>query len=140
MGDVTVTDEGRRGQVRKLRVTIDSPGYGLPTQAVFDYAEWYERSGRVWRLERYAYELRPAPPPSRRAHHAHRPIGPHQHCVDPRRPDAPHHFEGFEVALEQAHDEFRRLVAAGAPISCAGLRPLGESESVETNAQPGKKN
>lgn len=128
MGDVAVTDEGRRGRSRKLRLTIDSPGYGLPTQAVFDYSEWYDRAGGLWRLERYAYELRPEPPPARRAHHAHRPLGPHQHCVDPRRPGAPHHFEDFEVALDQAHDEFRALIAAGASITCAGLRPLRPSE------------
>ncbi|MEK7861150.1 MAG: hypothetical protein AAB284_07335 [Chloroflexota bacterium] len=126
MGDVTVADEGRRGKIRRLRITIDSPGYGLRTQAIFEYIEWYERADARWRLERYAYELRPEPRPSRRAHHSHRPLGTHQHCLDPRRPKAPHHFEGFDVVLEQAHEEFRALAAAGR-ISCAGLRPLRPS-------------
>lgn len=123
MGDVTIIDEGRRDRVRTLRIEIASPGYGLPARATFDYMERYERAAEGWRLQRYAYELRPEPRPARRAHHLHPPIGAHQHCVDPRRPKAPHHFEGFEVVLEQAHEEFRVIAATGS-ISCTGLRPL----------------
>lgn len=134
MGDVTVVDEGRRGKRRVLRVKIDLPGYGLPTRALLEYTEWYERAGKVWRLDSYAYELRAEPGPSRRAHHLHAPLGAHQHCVDPRRPSAPHHYEGFEVVLEQAHEEFRTIAASEEPISCAGLRRLPAMTSASPSA------
>lgn len=114
---------------RRIRIRIDSPGYGLPRKAVFDYAEWYVREGALWRLHRYAYEYRPEPRPSRLAHHLHGPFGAHRHCVDPRRAGAPHHFEGFEVVLELAHEEFALLALQDRAIDCVGLRPLRASSA-----------
>lgn len=117
-------DEHRGPALRRIELRVDSPGYGLPTAAVFEYTEWYALVRDGWALARYAYEYRPRPAPSRRAYHFHDPLGPHQHCVDPRRPAADHHFEAYRVVLEQAHDEFVALAASAAPISCGALRPL----------------
>lgn len=124
LGDVEVSDEGRdRGQ-RRVRFRVASPGYGLPVEAVFEYAEWYARAKQGWLLTEYVYEYRPEPPPSRLAHHLHEPLGAHRHCVDARGAEGADHYEDYAVVLEQAHEEFAALAARRRPVSCVGLRPL----------------
>lgn len=124
MGDVRGVDERRGTAARKIQLRVDAPGYGLPTQAILEYTEWYARVREGWTLTRYAYEYRPRPAPSRRAYHLHEPMGPHQHCLDPRQPSAEHHYHAYRVVLEQAHEEFAALAASETPIRCGGLRPI----------------
>lgn len=123
-GDLEVEDVGARRRRRRVRFTIIAPGFGLPTEATFVYSERYARRAEGWLLVAYAYEYLPAPRPSRRAHHLHGPWGTHQHCVDPRRPRAPHHFRDYRQVMEQAHEEFTRLHALHRPIRCRDLVPI----------------
>lgn len=126
VGDVQYSDEGRNKARRLVRIRVESPGYGLPVEAVFEYSESYARTRQGWLLMEYVYEYRPEPPPSRLAHHLHEPFGAHRHCVDGRAPGRPDHYEDYPVVLEQAHEEFAALAARRRPVSCAGLRPLKE--------------
>lgn len=126
-GDVHFSDEGRNKGRRRIRFRVAAPGYGLPVEALFEYAEWYARTSQGWLLTKYVYEYRPEPPPGRLAHHLHEPFGAHRHCADARSPGQPDHYEDYPVVLEQAHEEFATLAAQRRPVSCAGLRPLRAS-------------
>lgn len=121
-------DRGKREARRLIVFRISAPGYGLPTDATFEYRELHERRGEEWLPVRYAYEYRPLPKPSRRAYHLHDPVGEHQHCVPPGG-TGDGHFRAYRVSLLEAHGEFTSAYASRRPISCEGLHPLRPSRS-----------
>lgn len=124
VGDAETRDTRTQGSERSVSFSVTAPGYGSPTEAVFEYRERYRRTREGWLRDRYFYEYRPQPPPSRRAHHDHEPYGIHQHCREPRRPEAHRHCADVPRLLEHTHEEFAHLYLRESEIRCAGLRPL----------------
>lgn len=115
--------ESPSGELRKLRVQADVPGYGPPPIATLVFIEKHFRSRGEWERYEYLYDLHMEPRASGRyAFHWHDGV-PHRHCVDPTgsRPD--HHYDGdvFDD-VGWAARELSQLVSTG--ITCAGLRPL----------------
>ena len=123
LGDVTVDDIGALTGARRLDVVVAAPGLGLQPIVEFAYSEIFSRGARRrWSLVRYVYEYREQPGPGRRAYHWHDDRF-HAHCVDRVWPERDHHFRATEVDLFEAHEEFVRLYASGARVSCDDLRP-----------------
>lgn len=118
-GSITVTDDGDAS--RRVRFLVDAPGFGLPTVAVFEFVEWFDRTAQGWLRVRYKFEYRPAA--SRKAHHHHGSWGFHQHCEPPGRASTDH-YEDDERLIMQTVDAFTQLYASGQPIQCVGLRKL----------------
>ena len=120
-GDVR-TDLYRGTRVR-ISFVVAAPGYELPTEAVFEFHEWYRRSDEGWLRERYSYEYRPAE--SRKAHHLGHPglRRAHQHC-EPRGRRSRLHYDDHERLLRPTAEELGALHASGKPIECGGLRRL----------------
>src|SRR5579859_5637516 len=89
-GSVEAYYEGRVDV--RTRFLVEAPGYGLPTQADFEFVEWYRRTTQGWLRLRYKFEYRPAD--GRRAHHlAVGPADPHQHCEPPGRRSKTHYAD-----------------------------------------------
>lgn len=126
LGEVELEDLSTAHGRRSIALRVDAPGYGLPTRAVFEYRERYRRIAQGWLRDLYAYEYRPQPPPSRRAHHDHEPHGIHQHCREALRLEASSHYEDRPRLLEETHEAFERLYVDEIPIDCAGLRPISQ--------------
>ena len=124
LGRVHVADPGAiSNQPRTISIEIDHPGWGLPTSAKLAFVErWIQQAGD-WELTKYAYELWLVPGPARLAFHWHDSLY-HTHCVDPDEPTRDHHYQGGQVDLFAAYQEFGRILASGDPISCQALRPL----------------
>lgn len=123
-GEVTFGHvESPNGALRKLRVTVEVPGYGQPKLATMVFVESHAQSRGDWERIEYLYDLHFEPKPSARyAYHWHDDI-PHRHCVDPMVPRPDHHYDGVHFddigwAAKQLFD----MLTTGA--SCRGLRPL----------------
>ncbi len=124
LGDVAVEELAADG-ARTLKFVLMSPGHDLPTRAVFEYRERYERTGGGWLRDRYFYEYRPRPSPSRRAHHDHGPYGVHQHCREAGRAATAPHYRDVTRLLEETHEEFAEQFLNAVEIDCTGLLPPG---------------
>lgn len=127
-GDVELVDSGRAGRHRRLRFVLAAPGQGLPDEAVFIYAEWYQRISRGWRMTRYQYDYLDRGRGGRLAYHWHAlkqrtPIL-HAHCEERLGAAATPHYRAYELSLLEAHEEFARLDAADASIDCSPFRSL----------------
>jgi len=111
--------------LRKLRVAVDIPGYGLSAVATLVFIERHLWSDGAWEMAEYLYDLHLEPRPhGRYAFHWHD-LVPHRHCVDPSLPQPDHHYEGaFFDDIGWAATELATI--AGAGISCRGLRPVRE--------------
>ncbi len=120
-GEVAARRDGRSRL--RLSFVVDAPGYGEPTEAVFEFHEWYQRTRDGWMRDRYSYEFRPRR--GRRAHHmGHAGLPrPHQHCEVSATPTGVH-YEDYERLLRPVVDELAALYASGRAVDCAGLRPL----------------
>lgn len=121
-GEVTFGHaESRNGRLRKLRVTVDVPGYGPPTVATMVLVESHVRPHDVWERVEYVYDLHLEPRPAARyAYHWHDDL-PHRHCVEV--PELGHHYEGvFFDDIGWAAQQLFVMTITG--ISCHGLRPL----------------
>lgn len=127
LGDIEAGDTGMDASDRSILFRVDAPGHGLATRAIFEYRERYRRQREGWRRYGYSYEYRPAPPPSRRAHHEHPPYGVHQHCRERHRPERHSHYGDHERLLEATHEELVRLHLGEREIDCGGLRPLARA-------------
>ena len=123
LGDVTVEDLQTQSG-RTIRFHAEAPGHGLPTVAVLDYRERYQRIPRGWLRDRYFYDYRPEPTPSRKAHHDHPPRGVHQHCREATGSQARSQYEDWPRLLEEVHEAFTSVYVRSASIDCGGLRPL----------------
>lgn len=124
VGEAETRDSGADRASRSVSFTVNAPGYGLPREATFEYRERYRRTDEGWLREAYEYEYRPQPPPSRRAHHDHRPYGVHQHCHEASFSRPRSHYLDRARLLEEVHEAFEHLYAEGGPVQCAGLHPL----------------
>lgn len=128
LGDVTLIDSGRERRLRRIRVETQAPGHGLPIQARFTYAEWFQRVPRGWRLIRYQYDYLVRHHGGRLANHWHSVMRPrpvhHAHCEERLGAPVVEHYRSYEVDLLEAHEEFATLYAADQPVDCSALRPL----------------
>lgn len=121
LGDLTVTERAA-GSTRGLELITSAPGHGLPTEAVFDYSERFERTGADWRMVRYEYEYREVPGPGRLAYHWHDEAF-HAHCIEAGAHAAEHHYRSYAVTVHEAHEEFAALFSRRRTVRCAHLRP-----------------
>jgi hypothetical protein len=119
----TVGAELDEGPNMRVSFKVDAPGYGLPTEAIFEFREWYQRTAQGWLRQRYAYEYRPGS--GRKAHHMGHPglRRAHQHCEPPGASTGTH-YEDHERLLEPTAEELGALHARRRPIDCRELRPL----------------
>ena len=126
-GDLRWQDSGSSRGKRRLVFDLDSPGYDLPTEAHFKYAEWYVRSERGWQLAKYHYDYFDRAADQRFGYHLHD-IGramnvPHSHC-GPGHEDPPAHYRSYEVTIFEANEEFMEWYAGELTIDCTSMRPL----------------
>lgn len=128
LGELELVDAGRQKRSRLLRFAVRAPGHGLPNQATFSYAEWYQRVPRGWRLTRYQYDYVDRQLGGRLGYHWHtvtrRTTAYHIHCEEVLGSPAAEHYRSYEVDLLEAHAEFVHLYASDRAIDCSGLRPF----------------
>jgi hypothetical protein len=132
LGPIRDEDSGKRDEVRRLEIALDTPEPPLVVRARFRYLEWWNRDGRGWRKTKYQYDYIDLIDQSRLAYHRHdladEPDVPHIHCQPSGGRPSARHFRAYDVDLLEAHEEFAALYATGRAIDCAGLRPLRAPE------------
>ena len=128
LADLTTSDTGKAAKERAIRFELDAPRCPLAALRRFRYGEIFRRDAVSWILSSYTYDYLDLERGGRSAYHWHdlpgRPAVHHYHCRPPAGRPSLSHFRAYEVDLLEAHDEFARLFASGAPIDCTGLRPL----------------
>lgn len=120
-GDLADFTDRRQRNARYLRIEIAAPGFGLPRRAVFEYEQWYAKSGRGWRLIEYEYEIRFVEAHGGRwAYHLHDGVH-HIHCEERGGEPEHEHYRSYEVdLLKEAHPDLVRIYVEGR-IDCDGL-------------------
>ena len=113
---------------------IESPGGAAGHEMSFRYSESYERDADAWLMTEYVYLMSWQNGLGQLEYHWHSlPWSEgisiyHTHCQPPA--GTREHFRGHVMLLEEARGDFLARYAAGEPVDCQGLYPLGTMRSL----------